>query len=81
MKHEMMIGIDLGGRGDDLDCTWTSVGHGLRDGDSLRFAGDTNRIRRRVVEVYSRVAFRFATFVRPSNGYARHVRRRKARSD
>jgi hypothetical protein len=53
------------------------IAHSMRVDDRVSFSNDANRIRRRVVAVDSATSFRTETFVRPSRGFARHVRRMK----
>lgn len=55
----------------------TSFAHGLRPGDRIMMSCDTNRVRRRVVGVSSNTNFETAMYLRPSRGYAKHVRRMK----
>jgi hypothetical protein len=51
----------------------------VRRGDRVKLSTDTNRIRRRIVDVGSADHFETATYIRPSKGFARHVRRMKAK--
>lgn len=51
---------------------------GFRIGDRVFFSTDTNKIRRRVREINGRCSVGVETFLRPSKGYRRHVRRLKA---
>ena len=55
--------------------------HALLPGDRVKLSTDTNRMRRVVAGIESTesaTTFRTLLFVRPSNGFARHVRRTKA---
>jgi hypothetical protein len=58
----------------------TSGLHGMRPGDRVRLGSDSNRMRRVVAglgQVESSTSFRMLLFVRPSRGFAKHVRRQK----
>jgi hypothetical protein len=48
-----------------------------RPGDRVIFSGDTNRMRRKISKVTSATAFECIERIRPSRGYARHIRRKK----
>jgi hypothetical protein len=55
--------------------------HGLLPGDRVKLSTDTNRMRRVVAGIgkpESATSFRMILFTRPSRGYAKHIRRRKA---
>lgn len=59
----------------------TARNHGVIPGDRVKFSTDTNRMRRVVAGIgktESAMSFRTLLFVRPSRGFARHVRRKKA---
>lgn len=56
----------------------TSFAHGVRPGDRVTLPFDTNRVRRRVVDVGSATHFETAAYIRPSKGFRRHIRRMKA---
>jgi hypothetical protein len=59
----------------------TPVALGIRPGDRVKISGDTNRMRRVVAGIgktESATSFRTLLFIRPSKGYRRCVRRRKA---
>ena len=57
----------------------TTFAHGMRPGDRITMPCDSNRVRRRVVDVGSATHFETATHIRPSRGYAKHVRRTKTK--
>lgn len=54
----------------------TSAPHGYEPGDAVRFSKEPNRVRCRVVEA-ARHTMVVSKFLRPSRGYARHVRNLK----
>jgi hypothetical protein len=57
--------------------------HDMIPGDRIHISGDTNRMRRVVAGIgktESATTFRTLLFVRPSKGWARHVRRVKSLS-
>jgi hypothetical protein len=56
----------------------TSFAHGVRLGDHVRVHSDTNRVRRRVADAGSTTHFETVTYIRPSKGFRRHMRRLKA---
>jgi hypothetical protein len=49
--------------------------HGVSLGQRLFVDGDTNRVRRRVSCVESETRLIVVTHIRPSKGFARHLRR------
>ena len=54
--------------------------HGLIPGDRVKFHTDTNRMRRVVSglgRIESDTSFRTLLFIRPSRGFAKHVRSKK----
>lgn len=55
----------------------TSFANVVRPGDRIKLSNDTNRVRRRVVDVGSATHFETATYIRPSKGFRRHLRRMK----
>lgn len=56
----------------------THRNHAILPGDQIRISGDTNRMRRVVAGIESATTFRALLFVRPSKGWAKHIRRVKA---
>ena len=52
---------------------------GLKVGDPIRMTGKSTRHRFRVGSVLSPTSFSVVEYIRPSRGYARHVRREKAK--
>lgn len=53
-------------------------GGAVQPGDYIHFNGDTNRIRRIITYIDNGNHGTVKTFIRPSRGYARHIRRTKA---
>ncbi len=51
----------------------------VRTGDRVELSGSPNSVRHFVGEPVSDCSFALVTYVRPSKGYRRHVRRQKAR--
>lgn len=51
--------------------------HGIRVGDQLHIAGKPSRERPIVAEALSATELRLVVHVRPSRGFAKHVRRQK----
>lgn len=63
----------------EYDMTVAMIGGSFSVGDRLHYSTDTNRVVRRVIRVHGETSIRIAQMLRPSRGYARHVRGEKAR--
>jgi hypothetical protein len=72
-----IIGIDMA-TGPDLSVATFRRPHFLEVGDRLDFSESPHRYRHYVRSKLSAVAVEVGLHVRPSRGYARHVRRLKA---
>jgi len=60
-----------------LQVTCISPCSGLGLGVKIKFYGDTNRVRRAITEIVSDTAINVSMHLRPSRGFAKHIRRDK----
>jgi hypothetical protein len=60
--------------------TITALDSVIREGMRVSYNGDTNRIRRRVGTKVSGTTYLIQRFVRPSRGFARHLRKMKRKN-
>lgn len=72
-------GWDPGAPGGDRTVVQATQSLYMRRGDRVTFDGEPNSVRHFVKSVASDMMFELATYVRPSKGFRRHLRRQKAR--
>lgn len=60
--------------------TATAVTCTIVPGMRVTLSRDTNRMRRRIAQPLTGSTFLVETFIRPSRGFARHIRKQKSRA-
>jgi hypothetical protein len=72
------IGVDWAQPGSERTVVTTRNRHGLKARDPVNVDGSPNSIRHHVDIVFSATQFSISTYRRPSKGYRKHLRRKKA---
>lgn len=70
------IGMDLS-KGDDTTSLTIYPQHFFKEGDKVKIFPQTNKIRFVVDRIINNSTVTIKSFIRPSRGYAKHVRRIK----